>query len=299
MDTEYIVTNEFLREKNIEDIPNVCDEDGDWLLTYLIMDRALQEICHLYKVFRYNLDKLLCEYELFISDEFVRKTRDNQYSDFISINALTMNYISSSKVLISAMENYEKLFTKQDKTEFKEKFTEREYDKYFSYRLMDMVRNCSQHGTLPVSIQDNKVSFDIDQMLNLLHFKYKGSFKQELLRLRDEVSEKYETPFKISYMYCIPEYNYIVSNLYYEFWGHIKKYIIEISKKLDEILEKNPQLYLEGAIGFRYKESIHLIVGNSDIMGFVKECKEEANEIKKMEQKEWFSIRKKFRKTKK
>lgn len=299
MDTEMIVTTEFLDKNNIEEIPDVCNEDGEWLLTYLVMDRALQEVCHLYKVFRYNHDTLLKEYNFFISDNFVRKTRNNQYDDFISINALTMNYISSSKVLISAMENYEKLFTKQEKTEFKEKFIEKEYDKYFSYRLMDMVRNCSQHGTLPVSTQDNKVSFDIEQMLNLIHFNYKKSFKQELLRLIDEVAQKYKTPFKISYMYCIPEYNYVVSDLYYEFWGHIKKYIKEISIKLNEILERNPQLYLGEVIGFRYDGSEHLIVGDTDIMGFVKKCKEEANEIRKMEQKEWFSIRKKFKESKK
>lgn len=210
-----------------------------------------------------------------------------------------MNYVSSSKALISAMENYEKLFTEQEKTEFKEKFTEKAYDKYFSYRLMDMVRNCSQHGTLPVSIQDGKLSFDIEQMLNLLHFNYKKSFVKELIKLRDEVSEKYKTTFKISYMYCISEYNYIVCDLYCKFWGHIKKYVTEISELLNEILIKNPQLYIENAIGFRYMEETHIIVGDLDIISFVKSCKESANEIRKREQTEWFSIRKNFNESKK
>lgn len=75
MDTESIVIKESY-EKNTDNMHEVCDENGKWLLTYLVMDRALQEICHLFKVFRYNLDKLLSEYELFISDDFVKKNNN-------------------------------------------------------------------------------------------------------------------------------------------------------------------------------------------------------------------------------
>ena len=59
------------------------------------------------------------------------------------------------------------------------------YDKKFSYRLLIRLRDFSRHGHLPVYIsEDNKCSFDLDQILYTPHFNLNKKIKEEMQRIR-------------------------------------------------------------------------------------------------------------------
>lgn len=155
--------------ENLE-LPILDSEEKEKIEYYVEITRHIQEIYELFNIFRFNLNNLLNYYELHYDDSILRKSYlDSKENDFTIINALVLNYISAGKVLTESIENFMNINVDKESilyTSFMDDHFYKIYNKNFYYRFLLHLRNFSQHGHLPISIDiKNRFYFNLRQIL--------------------------------------------------------------------------------------------------------------------------------------
>lgn len=263
------------------EFPTVSDEEQQVLTNYFELDKGLKEIWQLFNIFKYNLDAMLAEYEFKVNGLVPYKKRSYD-ENFAAINALIINYISSAKTLLEAMENvdkntdYQKTEDKKKESTFKEKHLSKYYDSNFYYRFFDMLRNFSQHGHPPVSLLENGAKFDFEQIIDISHFKNKHS--QEMKKIIEEIREKYNANADISIAISISEYNICLFEAYNKFWRYMEERTKKLSKQI-KLLIKDFTIIEENHKKFAcyiYDGEAHAIAIDSFEIDFVVQNKRES-----------------------
>lgn len=244
VDTELILRPEdFLFPLDEQKIPEF-DEKSVFILTLIEVNRHLQEIEHLFQIYKTNLNLLLNHYVLYKNDDIVRKA-DAGSSDYININAFIINLISAGRTLVESIETlfgYLNLQLKSPKNNFKKECTSYYYDKYFSYRLFYFLRNYSQHGHLPISSPGGKrYYFDLQRILETPHFNVRSKFSQEFARIKKDIYEQFHDYPRIAVTTHLIEYNLIIHKIYKKFLDELKRFYFMLIDKKDEIVENHPE----------------------------------------------------------
>ncbi|HDL0990316.1 TPA: hypothetical protein PWT14_002828, partial [Enterococcus faecium] len=181
-------------------LETITESDKRIFLNYVELTRHIIELDKLFNVFRYNLTNLLKHFTIFTNDLIEstgEKLTEDQY--YYQINALTINLISSAKTLTESIEVCMKNFlAEKDFKSFKNKILSKPYDEHFSYRFLLHMRNYSQHGHLPVNIHQQRVYFDLDEILAMPHFDFNGQLKKELDVLRKDIYNQFRDSPRIS-----------------------------------------------------------------------------------------------------
>ncbi len=221
--------------------PTITDEEQQILTNYFELDTGLKEIWQLFTIFKYNLDAMLAEYEFKVNG--LKSYKKRSYDEnFAAINALIINYISSAKTLLEAMENVDKntdyhtIERKKKESDFKRKHLSKYYDSNFYYRFFDMLRNFSQHGHPPVSLIENGAKFDLEQIVDISHFNNKHS--QEMKKIIEEIHEKYNANADISIAISISEYNICLFEAYNKFWRYMEERTKILSKQVKLLIKE-------------------------------------------------------------
>lgn len=219
-------------------LETITESDKRIFLNYVELTRHIIELDKLFNVYRYNLTNLLKHFTIFTNDLIEstgEKLTEDQY--YYQINALTINLISSAKTLTESIEVCMKNFlAEKDFKSFKNKILSKPYDEHFSYRFLLHMRNYSQHGHLPVNIHQQRVYFDLDEILAMPHFDFNGQLKKELDVLRKDIYNQFRDSPRISYVYTVAKFNLVITEIYFNYLKEIKPILIKLNDEKNELL---------------------------------------------------------------
>ena len=301
MNTETVILIEHINtdiDKLI--LPELNDEEKSCIHYFIEINRHIQEIDKLFHIFRFNLKSMLHYYTIMNTDRIKRKfIFDFKTSDYIAINALIINFISSGKTLTEAIENFLKEKT-GDNSElyqmFKTQCLSEKYDQCFSYRFLLRLRDFSQHGHLPITVDINNICcIDIDQILLTPHFNHNKTILQQIENIRNELHEKHTSYPKIVFTLSIAEFNICITEIYVEFLNNIEKPLQDSIDKIKTLLVNRPELIYKSSDilnGFVLYEldgtySIHAFNPQGDSKAMYLGFKDIAIKILKKEKNEW------------
>jgi len=161
--------------------------------------------------------------------------------DSIAINALTINILSAGKTFAEAINVLiDTVFNTFICPEgFTKKWLSDIYDNNFHYRFMLRLRDYSQHGYLPVSVNDGKFGFDLFQITQAPHFKHNSKFKKELEAHMDKIEIHSDYP-RISYPYILTGYVLCITEIYHDSLYKLKKPWRESVKRIMKLSNMHP-----------------------------------------------------------
>lgn len=157
---------------------------------FIEVTRHLQEIHHLFLIFKKDIDNLQKEYVLMNNgDVFSGQNPAENEDDYIAINAYTIRIISAGQTLVESMECYINNNTNIDDTAKQRylDFYHKTYDLSFAYRLLIRLRDYSQHGHLPVSSLGNNYYFDLIQIVDKPHYNHNKTFENQMKNIIDNI----------------------------------------------------------------------------------------------------------------
>lgn len=205
--------------------------------SYVELTRHLQEIHDLYLVFMYNLHSMTDTYSLWNDETFrVNGSLSSSEQDFIAINALTSNILSSGKTLIDSMRSFvQEHYSETESARIQyDEFCKETYDSSFSYRLLIRLRDYTQHGHLAVNSDNGIYFFNLKLILDKAHYNHNKTLAQELKGLSDEILQKFDDIPRFFVSFTIAEYISQLLSIYNYFW---ELNISMINKRCDLFLE--------------------------------------------------------------
>lgn len=303
MDTEFILP---YQDFDINDITlfEYTDEGLQIITSYVEITRHVQEIHQLFEVYRYNLKRLLSIFELNNSDTIKRHSpRIGDFSDQIELNALIINYISSGKTLVDAIQACVKASYPTGTSEYKNftAFLSSTYDDCFSYRLLTRLRDFAQHGHLPVSLRNNIACFDIAQIINTPHFHHNKAILKEMEKFNEELLVNQKAYPHHVFTLSVAEYTASMCNVYHTFWTAIHSAFLSKEQSLRTLIKELPECIIHknttmnGWLFYIMDETLHAFNTEDDSLALFSQCLDEAERICKEEEKELNEFRKTIR----
>ena len=283
MDTEKILPASGLDLEKIT-ILEYSDADFEMIQSFVEITRHIQELQQLYLVFRYNQRVLLSTYDLNNSDRIKRnRPHFENFDDRTELNALVVSLISAGKTLIDSITTCVQTSAKKPEisASFK-KFLSQTYDGSFSYRLLTRLRDFSQHGHLPVSVDEGRVCFDIAQIMNTPHFNHNKSLRQEMQRFVDELIVMNKTRPLHVFTFAMAEYTVLVYKVYTEFYACLEPIFSEINSGFRRLILQYPESIkhenadFDGYLFYVIDNTLHLLNTADDPMLMFKTYKCEA-----------------------
>ena len=284
-------------------IIRLSKEENEVFKFFSEANRNIQEIEKLFNIYRCNLNIMLDSIDIKCTDEIIAKNTYYQ-SEYIVVNTLLVNLISSGKTLIEAIEKFTNFIDDKEtsKIKFKDNWISKIYDTSFAYRFLIFLRNYSQHGNIPVSNDySNQYCFSLDKILNTKSFNFNKNIKTEMDELRIAVYNKFHNYPNLSFSSTVIDYNYYIHLLYFNYYKSIRNVIYDMFKKVKCIIKENPNLIhheikeIDNRIVFYDDEdTIHIYPNDDSFLQTFDEYKHEARIFLKKEEKEKNRIRKKF-----
>lgn len=271
----------FYFDHNIEiKYADLSKEHDELFNRYISVMELVSGIEQINQVFDYNVRALSDNYILNYNDYIVSRNT-NREVDYITLNALFENIISSGRVLIDRVKIIlEHGFDANIYIPFREKYVEEIYNNVFAYRFFYSLRNVCQHGGIVVSHKDGRYCFDLEQIKNIKHFSF--SKTEEWDRIIQEIAENYKTEATICFTENLDRYVEEVFLQYYNFLCYINDYIFAICQNVRAVLDANPN-YVCGNDMFKglvvYKkegEHAHVFSVDEDVFALFCEYKGKA-----------------------
>lgn len=139
------------------------------------------------------------------------------------------------------------------------------------FRIVNGLRNYSQHGQLVVSVYTGadglpRACFDAHQLLEPRLFSPKAWQRELLANFVDQVKETAALPARLSFAFAIDVYNHHVQHLHALFLGAVRPIVEEQACTVEDLLGKSPDKVLEMPDGTPYAlvkdgTELHIING--------------------------------------
>lgn len=242
--TEYYRSSDLKIKESIT-IPNLSTEKLDKVKEFVEFTRHFQEVYYLFKIFKTNLNNILMYYVLYKDDSIIRKSQIiKEESDYIQINALVINYISSAKTFVESIEKFiTSRYSKNEKDLFCQDITSKIYDTIFSYRLLIRLRDFAQHGHLVVYFDfNNKCCFSLEDILATPQFTFNSKIRQEFKSIKEEINEKYKRNAEISFVKTIAEFELCIYKIYLKFLEYTKEKLKMLKQEFDIIVQEESDM---------------------------------------------------------
>lgn len=211
---------------------------------YIEVTRHLQEIHHLFLIFKNNIDNLQKDYILKNGGNvFCENKPATGKDDYIAVNAHTINIISSGRTLVESMECYINCNSKIDTAAKKEylDFYHQIYDSSFAYRLLIRLRDYSQHGHLPVSSEKNNYYFDLLQIANKPHYSHNKTFEKQIRGIIDDILTNYHNTPTIAFTETLAEFTAKLLSVYTVFWRQTEDELTEAYNNFQNMILNYPE----------------------------------------------------------
>ena len=225
------------------------EEERILLADYVALTRDITEANQLFEIFYFNLLNMRNSFVFKMNDTVNRTDCYPDFdSDFIAVNSLVINLISSAKILTEFLRARAIgwLGNSEDKNnKCKDKFNVYVSDIYntsFNYRLLTNLRNYMQHGYLPVSFKEGRYSFDVNQILDTPHFDIKGQLKTDIENFIAKLEIPGESIACMSLTLSIAEFVVRVTDIYKNFLFYIKKCVQASYKEVKKLIGEKPSI---------------------------------------------------------
>ena len=152
--------------------------------SFIEEERHFQEITQLYQMMLFDLEQIFLNFNLSFND--VVMPVQGQEMSIVNLNALFRNAISSARSLIDSIDVYDQVYVSEENL-FKNNYISRAYDEYFSYKLVDYLRNYYQHGHVPVSFDGSRIYFQMSEILDVSHMKVNKKLEKQLKDIQEEL----------------------------------------------------------------------------------------------------------------
>lgn len=252
MDTIKVIPMSIIKDFDSLFIADLTVEERKRISNHVALTKDVIEANQLFEAFYFNLLNMRNSFVFNISDTVFKTEHCPDFdSEFIAINSLVVNLISSAKILTEYLRETANRWlgngkSKEDK--YKDEYNSyvsEIYDKSFNYRLLINLRNYMQHGYLPVSFQDGKYSFDVTQILRTPHFKINGHLKTDMNNFITKLEIPGETIPCISLTLTIADFSVKVIDVYRKFLFYIKKNILSSHICIQKLIQSKPSIVCE------------------------------------------------------
>ena len=231
---------------NLDDIVHLSKENEKLIVNFLSTSDELHTINQFYHVYIFNFCQILYHFELDTNDN-IRKQNGLNGDEFIIINSLLINLMSSSKTLVDLLIHFDKKYSQE-----LEKMINRIYDSEFSYILIMTLRNFALHGHIPLSFNQNRYSFNLDYILKEGEkFNFSKSSKEAFIRIRDEIRHVYGDIANIAFTKTLMDFHLNLLKIYYHFYLENQSLLeiffksVELKLQKERRKIKNRQLIIE------------------------------------------------------
>lgn len=279
-------TGKFYVNNNIIELDGfapLCDSDLAVVKRHVELTDHLMEIRELFSLFIYNLESIHDNYLLMSNGNITKNGKSaDTYEDYIAVNALVINMISSARTLVESMEIFANNY-KISEGDFSNKYLSyyhETYDNSFSYRLFIRLRDYSQHGHLPVARKAENYAIELYPILHTRHFRHNKAIGDEIDRLIEEIIEKYADTPTLSITITISEFTVSVLSIYQKFWSLVSPIIKTSVCRCNTIVSKN-ETNIEKDLFFYeiVKGNAHCIPIKNDYLKMYEDNLTKANEV--------------------
>lgn len=242
MDTEKFYP---IREFDFNNIAVADFSEKDIILVkeFIEITRWVQEIGQLFQVFSYHRENLQTTYDLNNLDTIIRRrTYLSEYGDLIEINALIGSLLSAGNTLVGSLIACDNaVLGKQDTRKTLEDYNSEVYDRSFAYKLLTRLRDFSQHGHLPVSINEDRFCFDISQIAKTPHYSHNKALRNEIDQIEGAFVKSIETQALLTFTLNVAEYALSVIDIYHSFWENLRSTYYAICNSIQELFDAHPE----------------------------------------------------------
>ncbi len=307
MDTERFITSKYFNDIDNIILAEFSEVELNYIEHHIELTRYIQEINQLFKVFRFNLKNMLNCYTLMITDRIERTEHiPPGFDDFIAINSLTINYISSGKILIESLRNCVEICCGTNSDEFKyfkNELLQKTYDSCFNYRYIIRLRDFSQHCHLPISYQNGLCCFDLTQIINTPHFNHNKTLEKQLREIESDIISTYGDAPRLSFTLTLAEYNLEVTTIYKSFLSLMKNEVHLSEKRISELIDLRPEIityctdFKEGVVCYKVDNNmLHLFNVTDSSMIMFNLFEKEADDIYVEEKNEFSRLQNSYKK---
>lgn len=249
----------------------ISEEDSKLFNDYVELSTSIQEVEQLYIIFLFNVNAF-SPYKLQMDDRVIEISTGKEI-DFYSLNALTINLISSGRCLVEMMDVIlENDLPQNSFNKFRKEYSSIIYDQTFGYRFLNWLRNISQHGYIPVSRKyDGRFCFDLEQIRNLRHFNYNNkTISQEIDKIISDIRNIYQDNPDLCFSHIIDEYIRSVIEIYFRFLDFIRPDVESICDKAEKCIKLHPEYVCKderckGFIAYKIEDgNMHLFNSGED-----------------------------------
>lgn len=271
------------------------DKDLKRITSFVEITRYIEEIHQLFDIFQYNIRRLLSIYELNNHDKIKRHVpKFEDFSDSTELNALVISLISSGKTLVDAVQACVQSCYSKDSNEYSEfcKILSKEYDNCFSYRFLTRLRDFSQHGHVPVSLDGETACFDIGQLISTPHFNHNKTILGEMERFCDELLIKEKVQPRHVFSIAIAEFSVSIFKIYYELWKAMGDSFYTSLSNINDLIKQYPKVIMhkdkkyDGLLFYQIGNGLHTFYASEISDKMYVQYLEEAKELKENQEKE-------------
>jgi len=249
MDTVTNIPIGIIEDADSLHLADLTDEERTLIVDYIALTRDVIEANQLFEVFCFNLLNMRNSFVFKMNDTVTRTDCCPDFdSDFIAVNSLVVNLISSAKTLTEFLrERTNRWFggSNDKKNKYKDKYNvyiSGIYDTSFNYRFLINLRNYMQHGYLPVSFKEGRYSFDVKQILDTPHFDVNGQLKTDINNFIAKLEIPGENIACISLTLTISDFAVRVTDIYKNFLYYIKKCVQTSYNEVEKLIEAKPHV---------------------------------------------------------
>ena len=206
--------------------------------SFIEEERHFQEITQLYQMMLFDLEQIFLNFNLSFND--VVMPVQGQEMSIVNLNALFRNAISSARSLIDSIDVYDQVYVSEENL-FKNNYISRAYDEYFSYKLVDYLRNYYQHGHVPVSFDGSRIYFQMSEILDVSHMKVNKKLEKQLKDIQEELVDYGAMDTRLAVVPTLYEYFLLIHALAYEFFNFINFYRQERFDQVKNLLLSHPE----------------------------------------------------------
>ncbi|EID27881.1 hypothetical protein HMPREF1048_1359 [Streptococcus mitis SK575] len=240
---------------NLNDIVHLSKENEKLIVNFLSTSDELHTINQFYHVYIFNFCQIFYHFELGTNDN-IRKQNGLNGDEFIIINSLLINLMSSSKTLVDLLINFDKKYSQK-----LEKMINKIYDSELSYILIMTLRNFALHGHIPLYFNQNRYSFNLDYILKEGEkFNFSKSSKEAFTKIRDEIRHMYGDIANIAFTTTLMDFHLNLLKIYYQFYIENQALLESFFKSVELKLQKEKRKIKNGQLIIEIDGELHSII---------------------------------------
>ena len=208
----------------------------------------------------FNFHQLFYHFTIY-SDDTLKREEGLPSDDFVVINALIINYLSTSKMFVDIVENFDSSLYETFHSYVSSKF-----DSSFYYQLMTILRNFSLHGHLPVYLHDNRYSFNLNYILEEgKRFNFNKTSKRKIEEITRRIFEEYQDIANISLLRTVVEYHKVILEIFVHFFTVNYYNFLKVYNNFQKIIKRYDHKKRNDSVCVALDDTLHIVKSTDSV----------------------------------